>query len=137
MQPCKLEHFVKDHSGKTFPAAEVKDSVPTAVQDEIARRLGLNASCGSSVLLTEIRDRSELLANVNAEASDFNLSAVLKKHNIPPSGTGFLNWDRFESLDQMAFADAIGLFEYLWYPASDDLEIISTDTRWVLSVAHS
>jgi hypothetical protein len=137
MDEFKLEHFAKDHPGKTFPAIEALGAAPsTAVRDEIATRFGLDPHTQPLSLLETVQGHSIAVQGANADSPDFNLGAVLKQLGLLETNSVYLNWDRFELLSRMSLADLMNVFEYLWYPSADDLEIIAEDLSWILSVAH-
>jgi hypothetical protein len=138
MQPFKLEHFAKDHPSEAFPVVEaVPGDTCRRIRREIATRLGLDPQIDPLAFTTAVRNESVLLPGVNATSSDFNVNALLGEWNLALSKDVYLNWDRFESLDRVLFVDVNNAFEYFWYPAAEDLEIIATDMSWILSVAHS
>jgi hypothetical protein len=138
MEQFKREHFAKDHPGKTFPRVDlIPASVCEGVSSEIAERLGLSTPLDRLSLIKTIRSESVGLPAINAESPEFNLFACLKQCNLSIPENVYLNWRRFETLDRMSTMDVSRRFEYLWYPAADDLEIVATDISWILSVAHS
>lgn len=137
MDGLKLEQFAKDHPRKAFPAIEALGAaLSTAVRGEIAMRFGLDPHTQPLRLLETVQHHSIAVQGANAQSSDFDLRSVLNQLGLLKTNNIYLNWGRFELLDRMFLADVMNVFEYLWYPSADDLEIIAEDLSWILSVAH-
>jgi hypothetical protein len=51
-------------------------------------------------------------------------------------GNAFLNWYRFDKVDELKFDDLCEVFDDLWYPSSDDLDILNPNINWVVSIEH-
>jgi hypothetical protein len=58
------------------------------------------------------------------------------KAGVTSSETIFLNWYRYDDVDEMRLADVTKFFEDIWYPSSDDLDIFDESLRWILSIRH-
>lgn len=48
----------------------------------------------------------------------------------------YINWHRFDKIDQMQFPDLMGHFDDIWYPGADDIDIFDDSLNWVASVSH-
>ena|ERR1700756_1478782 len=93
MEQFKLKHFAKDHPGKIFPRVDlVSTGICAEVSSEIAGRLGVSTPFDRLSLIKAIRSESELLPTINAEASEFNLLALLKQCSLPMPDSVYLNW---------------------------------------------
>ena len=88
-------------------------------------------------LVRAVRKYSIPVEAANAEAQDFNLLEVIRKLKLPVHESALLNWGRFESVYRMGIEDVSKWLSYLWYPSSDDLEILDSCLEWAISIAHS
>jgi hypothetical protein len=48
----------------------------------------------------------------------------------------YLNWYRFDDIDQIDLAALDQYFSDIWYPGSDDLDVFDDSTDWIVSIAH-
>lgn len=88
------------------------------------------------VLTHCIANRSVTHVNLSAEANDFNLEVLLHRFEIAPASTIYINWYRFDQVDEMRFEDVTRYFDYLWYPGPDDIALFDFTVSWVLSIDH-
>ena len=62
--------------------------------------------------------------------------AVLDGLGVGYSEHAYLNWGQFEELDRIRLQDLSECFDDIWYPGSDDLDVIDAECKWILSVRH-
>ena len=139
MQAFKLQHFAAAHPQDAFP------SFTTITNEEIERlreHLCQAADIGTATdwgdLYKYLLNQAEHIKTPNAEdESRFNLDAVLKSLGILPDESVYVAWDpRRADVDRMAFADLSRYFDWIWYPASDDIEIFDESFAWLVFVDH-
>jgi hypothetical protein len=62
--------------------------------------------------------------------SDLFVRLKLEAKNI------YINWSRFDDIDEMSALEFSAVFHDLWYPSSDDIEIFDQGQKWVLLIRH-
>lgn len=138
MQEFKHDHFAKSHPG----AARIQiEPLPTPTLQQIRKTLEQRLvhvdPDDALALVRQIRVRSVLVPNVNAATNDFRLEQLLWQLRIHPESEVFVNWDRFDTVDQIATSELTKYFCDIWYPSSDDVEIFDRSFNWVLSITHT
>ena len=73
---------------------------------------------------------------INANSKSFELLATLRKLNVLPQERAYLNFYRFDNIDEMSIFDVSADFRFIWYPQSDDIDIFDSTLTWILSVSH-
>jgi hypothetical protein len=100
----------------------------------LAARLGTGADAEGVVRV--ILGRSRLLANVKADDDAFELTRVFESLSIQPKPRVFVNWYRFDQIDEMDFKELNVFFTDIWYPAADDIDIVDETLSWIVSIGH-
>ncbi|HJR70816.1 MAG TPA: hypothetical protein VKA43_12295 [Gammaproteobacteria bacterium] len=137
MDKLKIDHFVREHPADGFPAFRSLTAIDTAlIRQNVARALGLALIPDAGSLLEILGDRQKVLDRPNAEATGFDLKACLHSLGISPSDRVFINWHRFDEIDEMNVDDLSTYFASIWYPSSDDIDIFDGKYSWILSVRH-
>ena len=72
----------------------------------------------------------------NATYSDFDLKLLVRELKLRVSDYIYINWDQFDRIDRMKFDGVAMYFNYVWYSASDDIEIFDDLLQWVLVIRH-
>jgi len=137
IEDFKLKHFKEDHPGTEFPAFEnVGASKRTQLKETLAVRLGLLNDADGLDVVKRVHDSFEVESIYNATESSFNLKSIVEDLELEPNEYVYINWDRFEHLDRIRFADLADHFPYIWYSVSDDIEIFDDNQRWVIVLRH-
>lgn len=135
MDRHKIENYVREGKQEGFPPyLPMGSDETTRLRTRWIERLGLGLDCTALSILESIRARGRDLAE-DAGRDGFDLRLLLGQEGIQGDAQVVLNWDRFQTLDQMKLSDISRYWEYLWYPSVDDLEIFGDN--WVLSIHHS
>jgi hypothetical protein len=53
-----------------------------------------------------------------------------------PKSGWHINWMHFDVVDKMKTVDFIKYFEYIWYPSSDDIDVIDENLNWIMLIDH-
>ncbi len=137
MQTFKIRHFERDHPGCSFPWFQ---SLSPAEAQDLRARLAGRVGLPSTVDLLELVERLDELADeipcTNPEQGPLDVSAVLHAQGIRPLSEVYVNWHRYDDIDRMRLADLARNFDDVWYPSSDDLDILDETLTWILSVSH-
>ena len=136
MDQLKIENCERDQGPGSFiwfrrlPEAEALE-----LFNRLKQRLSVPARLDGLNTLEVIRDRSTQSPGLNAVDEGFDLQHVLG--GFQPPERVFLNWYRFDALDEVRFDDLRSKFNDVWYPSSDDLEVLDPNLGWILSIDHS
>ena len=136
MENFKIEHFEKDNPSKEFPWFKTLSSDEAkVVYEEISRKIGTNVD--PDQLVIKIDEIGTPIKFFNASNEDFALTKVFETLNISPNENVFINWYRFDDIDEICLEDLNLYFDDVWYPGSDDIDIFDANFSWILSVSHS
>lgn len=136
MENFKIEHFKEDNPSKEFPWYKTLSSDEAKiVYEEISNKVGINVN--PDQLVIKIDEIGTPIKSFNAANEDFTLSKVFEALNISPNKNVFINWYRFDDIDEMCLEDLNQHFDDVWYPGSDDIDIFDANFSWILSVSHS
>ena len=138
MHSIKIENYEQDHGVGTF----VNFRLITAQETEILKislknSLSLPEEISPKDLVNAISRRSLLVKEINAEDKDFNLEKLFTKLDLLFPEKIYLNWHQFEELDEMLTIDLSNNFNEIWYPSSDDLDLLDPRAQWVISIHHT
>lgn len=137
MEKFKIELFSQEYPDKEFPwFRHLSSEEQRYLYAKIAFLLKSSAEISSRELVEKINDNGIILSNFHAEKAGFSLSAVLESKNIIPQDKVFINWYRFDDIDQLYFEDLNRFFDNIWYPGPDDIDIFDESFLWMLSVSH-
>jgi hypothetical protein len=136
MHPSKIENFRQSHGARVFPAfSSLSTEECATLRRKLGIRLGWPNNDGLS-LLHVLNLRAKIIDG-NAESPEFNLKNTLMQSGIAPGRMVYLNWYRLDEMDRMNFDDLNADFGDIWYPGSDDIEIIDDELGWILFVSHT
>jgi hypothetical protein len=134
----KVEHFKRAHPGVAFPTWR---SVGASEAAQFANRLrslvALPHDADGLAIVRAVAMRGSLFTATDARSEAFDLQAVCSEVQIKPESRVFVNWYRFDSIDEFAFDDLALYFADIWYPGPDDIDIFDATLSWILSVSHN
>lgn len=137
MDKLKIDHFAREHPAEGFPGfRSLTPDDAALIRENVARALMLPLTSDGASLLRALGDQQTVLDEPNAEAVGFNLKACLRSLGIHARDSVFINWYRFDDIDEMKVDDLSRYFANIWYPSSDDIEIFDGKYDWILSVRH-
>ena len=137
MQDIKIDNFKRDFPALEFPRFEsIRGNESELLRQNIAAKLESTSADGRAIVEI-IRKRSSLIPDINAEVPSFSFSSMLGALRLDTPAFVLLNWKNFEEVDRMSFDKLNEYFDYIWYPSSDDVEILDGSLCWIISVTHS
>ena len=137
MEDWKIEHFKRDHQTVSFPwYRSLSTSESLNIRRTLAHRLGTLYSGDDLALVKRVDDLGRIVQGVNAEDPGFSMARVLTSLGITPPQQIIINWFRYDKLDEMFSEDLDRYFEYIWYPAAEDIDILDGSVSWILSISH-
>jgi len=83
-----------------------------------------------------IYDKSEPIDGVDANDDGFSFSDVLKSLCIEPNANVYINWYRFDNVDEISIKNLTEYFDDIWFPSSDDIDVFDDSFSWIVSVSH-
>jgi hypothetical protein len=137
MNDAKIENYERQHGVGTFiPFRHLSKEDAATVFRLLKRRLELPDDAEGLRVVEVVEAKSFTLDGVNAEREDFDLKHVLRQLQFDVPDIVYLNWNRFDDIDEIRVTDLFRAFDDLWYPSADDLDIFDTKLNWILSIAH-
>lgn len=137
MDPRKIEAYQPSSFGRPFPPFEpLTTNERTALETALRRCLGVSEAMSATDLLRDIRARSIRLSGASALSSSFDLEGTVRQALPPAPRSVVINWYRFDDMDRIDLHDLAQHLRDIWYPSSDDIEVIDPELRWIVSITH-
>ena len=138
MDDIKVQNFLREHPGAQFPHyRQLSEQEAEKLRRRLCLRLGLPPETSPLDLVHTLFNRSAAVPHVDAEDENFSLRTVLREVGIEPDSKVFVNWHRFDQIDEFSLDGLAKRFVDIWYPATDDIDIFDEGLEWVLSVGYS
>jgi hypothetical protein len=137
-----LDQFKRDNFRKFNPLVPFPETTVLvadecdSVREQLALRLGGSPGQSGAEVTQRIAEEADFVRGVDAKKDDFKIEALLHRLGLDHSEYALLNWGNLDELDRVRVRDLGDYFSDIWYPDSDDLDIIDPQFRWVLSVRH-
>jgi hypothetical protein len=132
MEAWKIDNFMKTHE-EPFPKYRA------ATRTEQSRLVELFVKLfGTTVPMYEDwLSNLQQLTDFNAQADGFDFARALPLSAAGTNSDVAMKWQvNFESTDVIALKDLIDYFDDVWYPGTDDLEVIDLNCKWMIVVDH-
>jgi len=137
VQDYKIANFERSNPSQSFPAfRRVGREESREFAERIAERLRLPPPIDSLKLVRRIQSCLKPVPGVSPLADEFKLSQLFWQLQIPAPESVFVNWYRFDDVDEFQFADLESHFSDVWYPSSDDIELFDASLKWLIAVSH-
>jgi hypothetical protein len=137
MELFKITHFERDHGAGTFVRfRHLSKEESLAVVQQLWARLKLQGEVDAQRLVRAIWKAAKPVHEIGDAEEDFCLDDLLRRLGFSATGSVFLDWRRFEDVDEVLTEDFCRQFSDIWYPSSDDLDIVDSELRWILTVSH-
>ncbi len=137
MEKFKIEIFNQEKTGRPFPwFRSLKESETRILRQHLARAIGLPNDVSLLKLTQSIANMSVGYSDLNAEDEKFQLETTIQRLGVIPAEMLYVNWYRYDDIDEMRFKDVAEYFDYLWYPGPDDIDLFDATYSWVLSISH-
>ncbi len=133
MENFKVVHFKNEWPNKVFPKySSLNEQELSIVQDNLLEKLSLAKNRNLLKLIEKVDSIALLVNDANAENDKFCLLDLLSSQSIQPNDFVYLNWYRYDDVDQMQLIDLDKNFDCIWYPGTDDLDIFDDSYSWIL-----
>jgi hypothetical protein len=137
MDAFKIENYEPSHGDGTFVKFR---SLNKAEADRVFRllkqRMGLPEGTEAIAVAEAVRAKSVRVEGFDPTDDAFDLRAVLKSLRFDTADDVLLNWYRFDRIDELRADDLCTRFADIWYPSTDDLDVLDPDMRWLLLIEH-
>ena len=136
MDEIKVKNFAAIHPGVPLPnIRHLTLGECESLQRSLVLKLGLSLEPSGLEILKALERRATDIPGVRPSEQSFILSDILKQQRIETKDI-YINWSRFDDIDQMSTEEFSAAFHDLWYPSSDDIEIFDKDEKWVVLIRH-
>jgi hypothetical protein len=102
----------------------------------LAEAVGFPREVDNLALTHHIDSILRPLEGVSAEEVRFDLSETIRSVGIAPLERVYVNWYRYDDIDEIALANLSLYFSAIWYPSSDDIEVFDETCKWIVAVSH-
>lgn len=137
MQSIKIQNFEQNNGSKKFPCfRSLSSSESHKILLNLLNRLKIEETKDTTNLVESIVKRGLLAEGWNLETNPEKFSDLFNCFNLKKSNMVWLNWGHFDCLDELSTGDLIEFFDDIWYPSSDDLDILDQNYQWLISVDH-
>lgn len=136
MDPWRLQRLIETQAIDPAEVRELPASEVQALRSRLCDRLGLKPSSDGLALMKELQRRSRAIDQCNAQAEGFDLLACFARVGVMPGERAYVNWDRFDRVDEVRFDLLRRCFDDFYYPAADDLDILDSHFAWIVTIDH-
>jgi hypothetical protein len=137
MDSVKVENFAHEHPESAFPAFRpLSHQEAERIKGLIAVRLGLPPDVSSLDFVRGLSERSKIVPGISAE-ENFNFRNLLNDLNIEARDKVYINWYRFDDIDEISLVDFSIYFDDIWYPAADAIEVFDESLAWIILIDYS
>lgn len=136
MDDFKITNFERENPNKKFPGViSLKEKETKKIFDIFKQRMDSKFIDGLE-LVRKLDMVENTVLDINAKSENFYLTEVFAKLDIFPKDNVYINWYRYDKIDQMQFNDLAQYFNYIWYPDSDDIDLFDDSFSWIVSINH-
>jgi hypothetical protein len=137
MESFKLSNFQRENPERPFPWFKTLDVNSCAsLRGRLAERLGVDTRADPLTLVKTLSEKAKAVGQIDLTVSERDFMAVLRQEKIKSRDLVYINWYRFDQIDQMRLLDLCENLGSIWYPGSDDIEVFDESLNWVISIAH-
>ena len=142
MENFKIKNFNDFYKGNlSFPKyKKLSNKKLSTIQKKLLSQLHLSEDSDSDILLSlikAIQKKSVFIENYNAQEENFSLDQLFNSLKINTLPQVYINWYRFDDVDEINFKDFCKYFDDIWYPSSDDIDLFDDSYNWIITITHS
>ena len=137
MDPHKITNFEAAHPGESFPAhRSLSEPECERLRAALAQTLGATDIRDGLALVRRLHECASTRLGTGPEDGPLDVRSLVESAGFGCASTVLLNWSRFDDIDEMALSDLSDRFDDIWYPSSDDIEVLDASLTWALAVDH-
>jgi hypothetical protein len=138
MDAFKIDLFKAERPGEKLPEfRRLGDREADRLRSILSKRAGLIGQMSLLELTKGLFSLSHEVGGIDATEEGFSLTDLMEKLGIEPRKDVYVNWYRYDRIDQIRFEELAKHFASIWYPGPDDIDIFDDSFRWIISVAHN
>ncbi len=137
MQEFKIHNYERDNGKGTFtPFRHLSCEEGAILRTALGRRLKLPENALGCDILRCIHGAAVSVGGANAKDDRFDLLHLVSRLGYVLPAVVYLNWYQFDDIDELRAMDLAHRFSDIWYPETDDIEIVDIEMRWIVAVTH-
>lgn len=137
MDKIKIEHFKRDYPNRDFPSyLTLSANQMENIRNKLCGMIGVHQVVDNLELLNMVFGSASKM-EFNALDEGFKLKNVFDSRNIRHEENVFIDWYRFDDIDQIGFDDLNEYLDDLWYPGAEDITIFDSKISWILFISHN
>ena len=137
MEEFKIELFEEENGNDSFPNFKSLDKESLQhIQKSIKLKLNLEGNVDMLQVIKKLAESQNILSPYNAKSESFSLIECFNELEVKTNESVWVNWYRFDEVDEFKLLDLDKYFDDIWFPDSDDIEIFDNSLDWVVSVRH-
>jgi hypothetical protein len=137
MDQFKIAIFKRENPESDFPRiTPLSEARVSSIRNRLATKVGLGDVFDDLKLTKELNAKSVVVASANAEDPEFSLKNTLESLGVYSNPIVYVNWYRFDKIDEIELCDLDIYFSDIWYPSSDDIDVFDESLQWIVSVVH-
>ena len=131
-----MQRLIEEQKIDPAEVRELPKSEVQALRSRLCDRLGLKPSVDGLTLMKELQKRRRVIDECNAQVEGFDLLTCFARAGVMPAEHVYLNWYRFDRVDEVSFDLFRRCLDDFYYPAADDLDILDHDLTWMVAIDH-
>jgi hypothetical protein len=60
---------------------------------------------------------------------------LLSQQSIQPEKNVFINWYRYDRIEEIGFFDLDKYFGDIWHPGPDEMDVLDSSLSWIISIS--
>ena len=137
MDSVKIENFKRSYPGESFPRfRSLTGAECGGLRHRLAKSLGIDRVEDTLLLVRRLHGCPSIDLGIVQETGPIDVGNLVERCGFRCGATAYINWHRFDDIDEISIVDLSRFFDDLWYPGSDDIEIMNESMDWVLVVDH-
>jgi len=133
----KIDNFIKTHPGEPFPwFRTLTDEECQELRERLAARLSLSRDVSRLDLVRAVHSTAVVIRNADAMVAGFDVAALMHTQGFNVREYVWINWYRFDKVDQMCLDKFSQHFDDIWYPGPDDIELFDNSLEWMIEIMH-
>lgn len=137
MNTSKIEDFKVNHPEHEFPwFRTIELSEVQTIYSRLCRLAGLSENADGLSLVRSLEHTGKVLVETDLVDFSQDIGSALNRYQVISRPTVYINWYRFDKIDELRVEDFLKWFPDLWYTAAEDPDIFDEGLGWMLSIRH-
>lgn len=135
MEDFKIELYEEETKQKFPWFQKLTNEQCTTLRRKLFEAVGCENNSNDIKNLEFIDTIQRNIPEFNAE-ENFNLTGLFQFLELVTTEKVFINWYRFDDIDEFYTKDVATYFEDIWFPSADDIDIFDNTFSWIVSIRH-